>query len=195
MSFFSDLFYNASLLVDELKYLPQDFKKNVIDDNRKKVLPEIGSIVYSIINLNTPVDKNLVNIAGGPVFATLPDILSPEHSGIYVGDGQIVHLNGNGSIERVTPEIFVKRELNRAKDKRIFVSVKSGRVYGEESNAKKALSMVGKKIDYRLFTNNCHMFTYGCVSGDFKDGPPYLSSLQSHLQECKGVDEWILWDR
>ena len=55
------------------------------------VTPKVGSIVYC----------NLALVA--------------EHTGIYVGDNKIIHLNGSGLVEMVSAEIFCDRLHGRNK--------------------------------------------------------------------------------
>ena len=61
----------------------QSFFDNVFRD---LALPTRGSVVYCDLALSTV-----------------------EHTGIYVGDNKIVHLDGSGLIEVVTPEKFLQR--------------------------------------------------------------------------------------
>ena len=75
-----------------------------------------------------------------------------EHSGIYVGDNRIVHLNGKGEIEAVSPAEFLS--LFALQD--IYVSCMENSAIGSERVATRALSMVGKKRNYNLVMNNCH---------------------------------------
>lgn len=63
-----------------------------------------------------------------------------EHSGIYVGDNCIVHLNGKGEIEVVSPAAF----LSPFALQDIYVSCMENSAVGSERVANHALSMVGK---------------------------------------------------
>ena len=44
---------------------------------------------------------------GTPVYCNLAIVV--EHTGIYIGDNEIVHLNGDGNIETVSPQEFLAR--------------------------------------------------------------------------------------
>ena len=92
--------------------------------------------------------------------------LALEHTGIYVGDGKIVHLNGNGIIESVSFEEFIKRLEGSNPSVSIFCAVDAkGNSIGSEQVAKRALEMVGKHQEYNLLVDNCHCFTAYCLTG------------------------------
>jgi cell wall-associated NlpC family hydrolase len=46
-------------------------------------------------------------VVGSVVYCDLA--LTTEHSGIYVGENQIVHLDGDGDIQIVSPDDFLAR--------------------------------------------------------------------------------------
>lgn len=99
--------------------------KSVIDNLfRKQVKPEFGSIVFCTL---------------------LPPLA--EHSGVYVGDNKIVHLNRKGDIEKVSLDQF----LNRTPAISIYVSSKNGKAIGNEKVGKYALKQVGKKTRLQCY--------------------------------------------
>lgn len=105
-------------------------------------VPEIGSVLYC----------NLV--------------LALEHTGIYVGDGKVVHLKGNGIIEIVSFREFIKRLEGRNFSYSIFCATDiNGKSIGSRDVAKRALEMVGEKRKYNLIFDNCHCFTTYCLTG------------------------------
>ena len=105
-------------------------------------VPKIGSVVYC----------NLVGAF--------------EHTGIYVGHGEIVHLNGNGMIEKVNYKQFVGRLEGFNPAFSIFCATDSyGKVISDKSIAERALEMVGSKKSYNLIYDNCHCFTAYCLNG------------------------------
>lgn len=92
--------------------------------------------------------------------------LIAEHTGIYVGDGKVVHLNGNGQIEAVDFRSFMERLEGRNPTISIFCPTDShGRTIGNKEAAQRALSMVGSRRHYDLLLDNCHCFTYYCLTG------------------------------
>ena len=114
-----------------------------------------------------------------------------EHSGIYVGDNRIVHLNGKGEIEVVSPAAF----LSPFALQDIYVSCMENSAVGSERVANHALSMVGKKRNYNFVMNNCHQFTTGCLTEDFENSSNLLTFLKMQAKDTLGADTWHLWDR
>ena len=67
-----------------------------------------------------------------------------EHSGIYVGDGEIVHLNGDGEIERVGAQEFLARLDGFNPAVSIYVSCDENAFpQGGQHIAQRALAQVG----------------------------------------------------
>ena len=114
-----------------------------------------------------------------------------EHSDIYVGDNRIVHLNGKGEIEAVSPAAFLSPFVLQD----IYVSCMENSAVGSERVATRALSMVGKKRNYNLAMNNCHQFTTGCLTEDFENSSNLLTFLKMQAKDTLGADTWHLWDR
>ena len=114
-----------------------------------------------------------------------------EHSGIYVGDNRIVHLNGKGEIEAVSPAEFLS--LFALQD--IYVSCMENSAVGSEHVANRALSIVGEKRSYNLMLDNCHQFTTGCLTGNFENSSNLLTFLKMQAKDTLGADTWHLWDR
>lgn len=150
--------------------IAESFIDNVVRDRISE--PAVGSVVYCALAMGYL-----------------------DHSGIYIGENQIVHLDGSGEIEIVTPEAFLNRlgGLNLAIS--ITVSCSSGKAVGSEEVAKRAKRQVGRKIQYRLLTNNCHAFTAGCLSGNFDNWSVTMGALKSAAQLHLGAKEWRVWDQ
>lgn len=147
----------------------ESFVDNVVRD---KVTPALGSVVYcGLLN-------NLV-----------------EHSGIYVGNNRIVHLDGSGRIEAIDPEGFLGRlgGLNMAMT--IYVSSRNGRAVGDEHVGHRAAAMVGSSRSYSVILDNCHQFSAGCLTGDFDNAHNFLWMLKDQAREVLGSKEWRAWDR
>jgi len=133
-----------------------------------KVMPEKGSVLYCDLSFGIA-----------------------EHSDIYVGDNRIVHLNGKGEIEAVSPAAFLSPFVLQD----IYVSCMENSAVGSERVATRALSMVGKKRNYNLVMNNCHQFTTGCLTEDFENSSNLLTFLKMQAKDTLGADTWHLWDR
>lgn len=92
--------------------------------------------------------------------------LAFEHTGIYVGKGKVVHLNGSGVIEKVSLKKFLNRLDGSNPSYSIFCATNDdGKSIGNREVAERALEMVGKHQEYNLFYGNCHCFTHYCLSG------------------------------
>ena len=92
--------------------------------------------------------------------------LACEHTGVYIGNDRIVHLNGNGIVEIVSPKEFCNRLNGINPVFTIFCIIDdSGRAITDVKCAERALSMVGSKKKYNVVWNNCHNFTAYCMTG------------------------------
>ena len=130
------------------------------------VRPAIGSVVYC----------NLAVVA--------------EHTGIYVGRNKIVHLNGNGRIERVSPAKFCERFGGKNPSFTIFCPVNGqGKAFGDKQVAEYALRSVGRVVNYNPAFNNCHCFTASCLEGEAKFCPSF-AALEQLVAAKYGTCQW-----
>lgn len=139
---------------------------------RGKVQPRVGSLLYVDMFLG-----------------------AAEHSGIYVGDGEVVELGGDGRVRKVPASRFLDDGSLKMTAISIYVSSHDGHGMGSEQVAQRALSKVGSHRDYNVLTDNCHRFCIGCMTGD--DGVPCISlkQLKDVAKQHIGADEWRVWDR
>ncbi len=139
---------------------------------RGKVQPRIGSLVYVDMFLG-----------------------AAEHSGIYVGGDEVVELGGDGYVRKVSARHFLDDGSLKMTAISIYVSSHGGRGVGSKEVAQRALSLVGSRRHYNVFTDNCHRFCIGCLAGD--DGVPCISlpHLKDIAKTHLGADEWRVWDR
>lgn len=158
------------LLANAAKAFAESFIDNVFRDSVTSPAP--GSVLYCDLFLG-----------------------QAEHSGIYVGNNQIVHLDGTGRIELVSPAVFLKRLDGNSTGSSIYVSCKAGRSVGSKEVAKRALSSVGQDRDYSLLFDNCHQFTAGCLSGEPENAHNFLWMLKMEAQRVLGADEWRVWEK
>jgi hypothetical protein len=156
-------------IVDLLSNALESIYDNVFRD---KVFPVNGSIVYCEL---------LFGYA--------------EHSGVYIGDGIIVHLDGSGKIEMVTHQEFLDRlgGLNSAVS--IYVSCNYSLPVGDAEISIRAKSMVGKERDYNILLDNCHQFTSGCITGDFENSDNFLFFLKHTAKNKLNANTWRVWER
>lgn len=183
---------------DLLKVLFDDEKpKNKETKTRKSVT--ISTSPYPFPHSPTPTPPKIVEVdevcvepvKGSVVYCDLVGVV--EHSGIYIGNGKIVHLNGKGKIEIVSPESFV----SKARDKEsIYVSSnEKSKAIGSRNIAELAKSMVGKERSYNVILDNCHQFTSGCITGEFENGNNYLWMLKQTAETHMNATRWLAWDK
>ena len=145
--------------------LYESFVKNVFYDT---VEPCIGSVVK-------------VDLVGGIV----------NHSGIYVGDGEIVeitNIDGAAAVRRVSTTEFINGPGGLLRTGvYIYVACKKDRngkcvAMGAQDIADRANAAVDRVGTYDLVTNNCHLFTEYCVTGEQPVPPGILLSVENALK-------------
>ena len=154
-------------------------------------------------------------VPGSVLYADL--WVAVEHSGIYVGDGQISNIEvegfAEGAVRRCGPPSFVsKSKLG----KKIYVSCNSQGAVGHADVAAGADNHVGERSFYGLVIKNCHQFSEKCVNyaeGGYH-GEPFsvakltdklvpsvsetwemtINSLKKSAKERLGATKWRLWN-
>lgn len=117
-----------------------------------------------------------------------------DHSGIYVGRNRIVHLDGSGLIEKVSPEQFINRLNGYNLATTILVSCKNGKPIGSKAAAKRARDKVGTRLNYSIHSNNCHKFSSGCLTGDYENTDILFSDLTLTTDKVLETNEWRVWN-
>lgn len=139
--------------------------KSVIDNLfRPTVYPKFGSVVYCDLAFSVA-----------------------EHSGIYVGNGEIVHLNRFGNIEKVSFAEFIENTPAIT----IYVSSNKGKAVGSEKVGNFALNLVGQARPYNVLTRNCHQFTSGCLTEEIDNSDLLLRRLKQTAQHILGANQWL----
>lgn len=152
-------------------------------------------------------------VAGSVVYADL--LGAVEHSGIYVGDGQISNIEVEGFAEGVVrlcaPRDFVSKSWL---SKKIYVSCNSAGAVGHRNVADGAKNHMGERSSYRLVFKNCHQFSERCVQyavenhhGDKfsvsnvlgllpvdSTWEPTIGSLKQAAKQRLGATKWRLWN-
>jgi hypothetical protein len=118
-----------------------------------------------------------------------------EHSGVYVGKGRIVHLNGNGFVERVSAEKFTQRLDGLSFSSDIYVSSRFDKAVGSKQVAKRAVEMIGDYREYNVLCENCHQFVSGCLTGDFENSDCYMWALKQTCKKVLSSDAWCVYKR
>ncbi|HFK1766203.1 MULTISPECIES: lecithin retinol acyltransferase family protein [Bacillus] len=142
----------------------------------------------------TKARTNLEPGVGSPIYCDL-GFNKMEHSGIYVGNNEVVHLNGNGQIEKVSLNGFTSNVTSVLKAIRVPFDKEFGMPISFESSHQRALNSVGKSRDYNLVLDNCHQFTSGCLTGDFESCDNFLTYLKWSTEKSYGGNiRWVDWN-
>ena len=145
-----------------------NFAESFVDNVfRDMVTPVAGSIVYCDL------------LFGGA-----------EHSGVCVGQDEIVQLSKSGRVELVGPSRFIQGKTAVS----IYVSCYETSAVGDVHIAERARSAVGGVRNYNLLLDNCHQFSAGCLTGDFESANNFLWMLKDLTAEILGANTWRVWD-
>jgi hypothetical protein len=133
---------------------------------------------------------------GTPVYTEL-GFGTMEHSGIYMGQGRLIELNGQGGIADVTIKEFTNHittfnhELWVPVNKNLDMVINFYKAY---DNALDALFNNSGR-NYNLLFDNCHQFTSGCITGDFENTHNFLWMLKDQVAKSEYEDVvWKKWD-
>lgn len=165
-------------------------KKGLNPDKPKKETTGI-KMIDGLINSAI---KDLVKPKVGSVVHCGLLINQIEHSGIYIGYNKIVHLDGSGRIETVSPKKFLDRLDGMNLATNIYVSCRNGKAVASKRAAERAKLKIGQTVKYSLMSNNCHMFTSGCLTGSFENKDNFFTSLEETVEKEINMNEWRVWD-
>ncbi|MBC3764260.1 hypothetical protein [Neptunicella marina] len=85
-----------------------------------------------------------------------------DHSGIWLDDG-VAELKGNGLIRAVSASRFMQ---NRSGDTIFIACDSSGKPLIDPLAAQRASAQLFSYRDYHVLNNNCHRFSWQCISGE-----------------------------
>ena len=112
-----------------------------------------------------------------------------EHSGVYIGNREIVELNGDGRIRKIDPVTFHSgSELRTGYELYTFTDL-NGNILCSKEIAERALDKIGTKVTYNIVFNNCHEFSTGCITGNFLNFNMTFDSLLSAIARKYGAYE------
>ncbi|MEW5666169.1 lecithin retinol acyltransferase family protein [Pseudomonas putida] len=162
--------------------LPRPYQTGDLPDHK---IPFISSFIDNVLATTvTPVPGSVVYC--GLAFNAL------EHSGIYIGGGKIVHLEGSGKITAVSRAKFLERLDGYNVAITVYVSCSDGKAVGSKAVAERAKALIGKTVDYRLLQNNCHRFSSNCL-GEDSMASVTLTGLKASTVARLGCDSWLAW--
>ncbi len=144
---------------------------------------ERGCVVYRDL---WPLLSELADAVVGPVARLAPQ----EHSGIYVGDGQVISLDKGGDVISEGVHAFRRAQWTRCN---IYVSCVGRVPVGDQEVACRAEEMVGTARSYNAVFDNCHQFASGCLTGDFENADNFLWMLKDTASKEIGADAWCVW--
>ena len=157
-----------------------------------KCLNEIDTDLKSRV-VKTVTNETVEPVLGSMVWCSLA-FGSAEHSGIYVGEGLIVHLDGDGLIELVDRETFMARLNGNNFAYNTYVSCdEDGDAVGDIDAAMRALEMIGESRSYNVLIDNCHQFTSGCITGDFENNDNFFWMLKDTAKYYLGMEDFAVW--
>ncbi|SFK75991.1 hypothetical protein SAMN03159341_101447 [Paenibacillus sp. 1_12] len=151
------------------------------------------SIVDSI--RNEFMERENLEPAFGSVIYTQLGFGSMEHSGIYLLNGEVVELNGDGQIHIVSLKEFTGRLTTFNDDIYVPCYADYDGTIATPGTGGNALEMAGSIRNYNLLIDNCHQFCAGCVTGDFENSSNFLWMLKDVVKEAAGTEVvWKKWN-
>lgn len=172
---------------------PEQRLKRLFPPPMKKTnteIPVLGKFFDSFID---NVFKDMVKpVEGSIVHCSLAHVF--EHTGIYIGNETIVHLEGEGLIEIVTPRQFINRLDSKNPAMSIYVSCIDTTPVGSREIANRAKAYIGDFVKYDVLTNNCHKFTSSCITGNPNNIDTTFTELEYTIKKHLGANEWRVWD-
>jgi hypothetical protein len=174
--------------------------RNSFIDNvfKEKVTPVRGSIVCC--DLGDPLTKAALlaaEVLERAATKRSSGRFSLDHSGVYVGNGEIVHRDGGGYLASVSPKEFIERLDGWNAAISIYVSCRGEKPVGSAVVARRALAALRdpRHKGYNLLIKNCHQFCQYCLTGEEKGlADCTFTSLQDALIEEYGLSGWHVWD-
>lgn len=164
--------------IDSLKNPNDESIYNVFARNKinREDYTKYASAGFIAVNIDKTIVNNFIQdiddtvsspAIGSIVYCDLACVL--EHSGVYVGGGNIVHLDGNGLVNMVSFAEFLSRLDGMNPAFTIYASCLDTMPVGNHNTALRAMKMIGTRMDYDIVSNNCHKFTSGCITGNFEN--------------------------
>ncbi len=167
----------------------------------------IKAIKYFI---DSTLREKVTPVAGSVLYCDL--WVAVEHSGIYVGDGNISNIEVEGmaesAVRRCSPASFTSKSTLGQK---IYVSCNKQSAVGDDNVADYANDQVGERSFYGLVLKNCHQFSQKCVeqssqlkntswlevASDILTPDTWeltIGALKQAARKNLGATKWRLWD-
>lgn len=176
---------------EDMKDAGENWLECARDTWEEKVEEWRDQVAESLEKIENRYIISVIPVPGSVVYCKL---LTAHHSGIYLGDGRIAHLNGDGMIESVDAGEFINRLDGFNTAMQIYVACKDGVAVGCAKVAERASRMLGQRRNYNLILDNCHQFAAGCLTGDFENPINFFWMLKDTTKEVLGSEAWRPWD-
>ncbi|MDO8418139.1 MAG: VWA domain-containing protein [Agitococcus sp.] len=160
--------------------------------------------------MDSTLREKVTPVAGSVLYCDL--WVAVEHSGIYVGDGNISNIEVEGmaesAVRRCSPASFTSKSTLGQK---IYVSCNKQSAVGDDNVADYANDQVGERSFYGLVLKNCHQFSQKCVeqssqlkntswlevASDILTPDTWeltIGALKQAARKNLGATKWRLWD-
>ncbi|GKU79432.1 lecithin retinol acyltransferase family protein [Paenibacillus sp. L3-i20] len=137
---------------------------------RENLEPSYGSVIYTELGFG-----------------------SMEHSGIYISDGKVICLGGDGQIRQVTLNEFTGHITTFNHEIYVPCYPDWDGTIGFPEVAYRASDMVGQHRNYNLVMDNCHQFCAGCLIEDSENSINFIWMLKDLVERKHG--EKVLWKK
>ena len=109
--------------------------------------------------------------------------LNADHSGIYLGYGNVAELDGSGKIMVRHLDDFLKGDRSWRCGQKIYAAYDSRnrKFLAEDQIALRAIESLCQIRDYDVIKENCHKFSTGCITGNFDNDVTLLSDLKGNV--------------
>ncbi|HLO75353.1 MAG TPA: lecithin retinol acyltransferase family protein [Magnetospirillum sp.] len=152
----------------------------------KDVADAIPVVNLAVGYIDNEVVDTVCPTEGTPIYCTLYGF---EHSGIYIGNGRVVHLRGSGNIEETDLSGFIENSNAVT----IYAACAGRLSIGNAGVARRASANVKSTRDYNVILDNCHQFTSGCITGNFGNADNAFWMLKATIADKLNGGESICW--
>lgn len=144
----------------------------------------VGSLANSLVD-------NVFRETVEPVVGSILhcSLFGVEHTGVYVGAGEIVELLGTGSIRATSRSGFV----DGTNAITVYIACDDELPIGSLAVAERAKRKIGTARDYNLLLDNCHQFTVGCITGNFENPCNYFWMVESEISSTLNAGRSVTW--
>jgi cell wall-associated NlpC family hydrolase len=135
----------------------------------------LGSVIADVVHDTIIRDKVSEPAVGGVVYCDLA-LGMAEHSGIYLGNGEIMHRKKDGVICRASARQFVAGTPGNKIYTSCMGKYPTGYPYGAEQAKFYEQNPTGE--GYALLWRNCHIFSSACLTHNAENSDTFLWMLK-----------------